>query len=316
MNSLSCSAIVFELFLKQLHFLTSSVYAFPVIIGIALSFFVSETHRIAIDNIKKLTLLCLCFSFMGLFTVFTEPVILYYNLYIQGMDPRVPSLLDKGILSYTSSALCHCVGIILLSLFKLKLSTFVKSEKNNISPKLLYVFLALSVCFFFASMVLKSWPFAEYPEGIGKFYLFLLLSQQSLHQFIGAFVQAGICTLAFGWYTIYNAKIFNATQVQNLDSHARLHRFCNITCIVGLAPQSLMSIGSITRFFLLEHGRHQSIMILGQSLFLICSLICFSILLFPRFSRIRLWQYLAVLAYLISWNWSLILAVSQSLGTI
>ncbi len=303
--------IVFEFILKQILFLTSSVYAVPVLLGFAISFYGINPQIIALDDIKKLASTSLFLSVGGMFTAFAEPAMVYYNLSIQGLAPRIPDFFEKGMLAYTTSALCHGVGIIPLLLFNVKLATLPQHTQSKKLTRSFFILLILSGFLFFISIVVRSWPLAQYPEGIDKGYLCMLLLQQALHQFIDSFTPAGICTLALHFFIHCRGKDSAIPTLQNSYHPIYVRRFCYLICIVGLAPQGLMALGRITNFFLNVHTPYQPVTALGQSFFLVCSLIFFCLLLVPRFTISRFWQCLAILGYFIFWNWSSILAFSQ-----
>lgn len=305
--------ILLEFFLKQLLFLASAAYTLPVIIGCAIPFCGTESHRIEPSTFKKLTFMSLLLSCLGIFTAFNDPVLLYTNMYLQGINPRFPNLFENGILAYTTCALCHCAGTITLIIFYFKLPSTLANEYNKKFPKIFVIFLIISSIIFFISMILQTWPFAGYPEGINYLYLLSLLGQQSLHRYIESFVSAGICTLAFSWYLCNKIQVQSSSKDRNFQ--IQVERFCYVTCIIGLVPQSLMALGNIVKALLHQNILHQQILSLCESCFLLCSLVCFIILLFPRFSKWRTWRYLAIGVYFTVWNWKIVAAVLQQLIT-
>lgn len=308
--------ILLELFFKQVSFLASALYTQPVFIGLAISLYGSVSYNIELDDIKKFVLTCLSFAFCGLLAVYTEPILLYINFYIQGLNPRVPNIFEKGVMAYTACAISHCIGLFFLLLLYVKINSLHQYKRNKKFFLILYLLLTLSTIFFFGSILLKSWPFAQLPEGICRWNLLTLLLQKSLHQYVNSLIPAGICTFLYSLYVL-KQKHINCKNDDNNRCHARkIFRFCNVCCILGIAPKSFVALGYLISCFINGNVVYYSTAMFGESFFLLCSLICFSVLLIPRLSESCSLQIFAVIVYLIVWNWNIIFALSRNLRTL
>ena len=239
------------------------------------------------------------FSFLSVFGAFADPLLLYAKFYVQGLTPRIPDFCENGILPYTLCALFRCLGMILLLVtwVWLKMARSVHGEKNFLFSCLC---LTLASFLFFISYIVQQMPFGSYPEGLNFYQTLAILSQQALHQYIGAFAPAGICSLV----VITGFKLMRHAGVD--EDYAKdetfFVRWSSIWSVVGLIPSCLVILG---RAFasLLQKNIFQDIPYLyWQTGIAWLSLACAILLLFPMFSRLQWLRTISILIYFLHFN--------------